>query len=565
MPENDKKAHKRLADFILGSIEPILGEWDSFARSIWPRLELEQAPVDPLELRDHAESILRSAAEDMQSAQSCVQQSGKSKGQGTGGRSSDALDQASHVHAVDRVQSGFGLALVVAEYRALRASVIQLWRKSDPSPDLRDLEDLVRFNETIDQSLAEAVDSYLRLVGDEREKLLAHERAARIEADSANRAKDLFLATLSHELRTPINAIAGWTHILRRPDRKDATLAEGLAVIDRSVKAQVRLIDDLLDVSRIVSGTLRLDTRPCDLADVVSAGVDAVRTAADARNITLDVQLGPPNCIAIGDASRLQQVVWNLLSNAVKFTSTGGRIVVKLAREQSSFSIQVSDSGTGISAEILPHVFDRFRQADSSARRESGGLGLGLSIVKHIVEQHEGTVEAFSAGKGFGSTFTVRLPVSPVRMAREGQDSAEQSATSNTLGYGLVRLNGLRVLVVDDEPDARRLLVEVLEEAGALVVAAGDVAEALDVLRKDTPEVLVSDLGMPQQDGFDLIREVRELGHHPIELPAVALSAYARSQDERKALLAGFQVHLSKPADPHKLTTVIAVLAGRRL
>jgi PAS domain S-box-containing protein len=396
----------------------------------------------------------------------------------------------------------------------------------------------------------------------EREAHLKNEQLLRKEAENANRAKDVFLATLSHELRTPLSAIVGWTSILRGQDCDENDLREGLEAIERNTKAQLQLIDDVLDVARMVSGKLRLEVRPCELTDVVKAGVDVVRPAADAREITLNVQLDPSASRASCDPVRIQQVVWNLLNNAVKFTPKGGTVGVALTREKSTVQIQIRDSGQGITPELLPYVFDRFRQADSSTRRRFGGLGLGLSIVKQIVELHGGTVEALSPGEGKGSAFTVRLPIRAVQINEDGQEQSD-SSDAKTLPLPDVHLDGLRLLVVDDEPDARRLLVKVLQDAGAIVTAAGSAAEALDVLPKAQPEVLVSDIGMPDVDGFDLIRKVRGSGHHPKDLPAVALTAFAHKSDQRQALLAGFQVHIPKPVDPHDLLAVVASLAGR--
>ena len=488
------------------------------------------------------------------------------------------MNAASAIHGSGRVGSGFDLWAVVAEYRALRASVIRLWRESGPIPDLNDLDDLTRFNESIDQSLTESVRAYTQQVEQDRQASLSNQQALRMEAESANRAKDMFLATLSHEMRTPLNAIVGWMSILRhgRKMDDDPELVEGLDVIERNTKAQVQLIEDVLDVSRIVSGKLRLEIRPCDLMASVSAGIDAVRPVALARGITLDVDLDPSACKATCDSTRIQQVVWNLVSNAIKFTHKGGTVSVTLAREKSLLRIQVIDNGQGISPELLPYVFDRFRQAESGTRRKHGGLGLGLSIVKHLVEAHGGTVEGHSPGEGQGSTFTVRLPIRAVHIdesvhagsspedaeadEREGGDSAE-----GTPRLPLVRLDGVRVLVVDDEADARRVLMKVLEGAGAIVTAAGSAAEAMEALakaREGEPDVLVSDLGMPNEDGFDLIRKVRANGHHSKELPAVALTAFVHKDDARQALLAGFQVHVPKPVDPHDLTSVIASLTG---
>jgi signal transduction histidine kinase/ActR/RegA family two-component response regulator len=558
----------RLSDFILANVEPILAEWESFARSIWPH----GATADPNEVRDEAEDILRATAVDMQSDQTAAQQLEKSKGASRPGDEGDGLKRASSAHGIGRAVSGFDLWAVVAEYRALRASVLRLWRDSAPAPERRDVDDITRFNEAIDQSLTNAVRAYAAQLDRDRETLLAREQASRREAEAANRAKDAFLATLSHEMRTPLNAIVGWLSLLRHEDADARHFQEGLKVIERNTKAQMQLIDDVLDVSRIVSGKLRVDIRPCELSDVINVGVNAMRPAAEARGITLNVRLDPSTSSASCDSVRIEQVVWNLVSNAVKFTPKGGRVDVTLSREKSSFQIQVSDNGQGISPEVLPYVFDRFRQSDSSTRRRFAGLGLGLSIVKYIVEAHGGTVEADSPGEGKGSTFTVRLPIRAVRIGEESEGATiarhtGEGETQDTVPSAdrrrLVRLDGLRVLVVDDEADARRVLVLVLEQVGAIVTAAGSVREAIEALSTARPDVLVSDLGMPDQDGFDLIRQVRDAGHDAKELPAVALTAFVQRDDAHSALLAGFQVHVAKPIDPHDLTSVVASLAGR--
>jgi len=550
----------RLADFILGNIEPILMEWEKFARKIWPG-----AAVDPTTLRDHAAGILRAAAEDMKSRQTPKEQSDKSKGDGQAGDHSEDVDEAAKQHGSDREEDGFHLGALVAEYRALRASVMQLWQASAHNPEVRDLEDVSRFNESIDQSLAEAVESFMQQVEGERESMIK-EQAAREGAENANRAKDTFLAVLSHELRTPLNAIVGWVSILRSQKCTDIDLEEALDVIQRNTDAQVRIISDIQDVSRIVSGKMTVDLRACDLVAVVGAGVDATRAAAEARGVALDVDLHPSARHAACDATRMQQVVWNLVSNAIKFTPKGGQVSIKLLRYRSDTHLEVSDNGEGIDPEFMPFLFDRFRQADGSSRRQVGGLGLGLSIVKHLVEAHGGTIEARSAGVGKGATFVVVLPVPSVAVD-EDEDAPEIGAGSNgdpgETHFPPVRLDGLRVLVVDDEPDARRLLVRVLEAVGATATATGSAAEALETLATFRPEVLVSDIGMPGEDGFDLIRQVRSRGHHPRDLPAVALTAFVQKDDHRRALLAGFQVHVSKPVDPHDLTVVIASLAGR--
>jgi signal transduction histidine kinase len=558
----------RLADFILANTEPILVEWESFARGIWPK----GASADPAEMRDEAEDILRATAVDMQSHQTTAQQAEKSKGEGRQWDERGDLTRASASHGTGRVASGFDMWAVVAEYRALRASVLRLWRESGPAPDLRDLDDVTRFNESVDQSLTHAIRSYAEQVERNREALLASEQASRREAEGANQAKDLFLATLSHEMRTPLNAIVGWLSILRHEDAEPRHFQEGLKIIERNTMAQVQLIDDLLDVSRIVSGKLRVDIQPCELADVINAGVNVTRPAAEARGITLDVRLDPSATGAWCDSVRIQQVVWNLVSNAVKFTPKGGRVEVTLSREKSSFQIQVSDTGQGVSPELLPHVFDRFRQADSSTRRSFAGLGLGLSIVKYIVEAHGGAVEATSPGEGKGSTFTVRLPVRAVRIGEESKEGeiASKSGEDESADFvhvadrrPLVRLDGVHVHVVDDEADARRVLVMMLERVGAVVTTADSARAAIETLPKARPAVLVSDLGMPDQDGFDLIRQLRNDGHDARDLPAVALTAFVHKDHAHLALLAGFQVHLPKPVDPYELTAVIARLARR--
>ena len=541
-------------------------EWEAFARSIWPG-----AAVGPEELRDDAKAILLATVEDMRSAQTPGEQSEKSMGRGQRGAASFAFDRASATHGVGRVVSGFDLESVIAEYRAVRASVIRLWRDSGPDPDKHDLDDLTRFNESMDQSLTQAVSAYTHHVAHEREKAFVLEQNLRAAAEEANRAKDMFLATLSHEIRTPLNAIVGWLPILRDENCNDEDLAEGLEVIERNARAQVKLIDDVLDVSRIISGKLRVEPRLCEMCEIINAGVDAIRAAAEARNITLDVRLDPGANRGYCDPTRIQQVIWNLASNAVKFTPKGGRVGVTLGRDQSSLQIQVSDTGQGIEPALLPHIFDRFRQGESSTRRRFGGLGLGLSIVKTLVEAHGGTVEAQSPGVGQGSTFTVRLPIQAVHT-----DNAAELAPESAQGPGgdnaqnpvapadaLTRLDGVRVLIVDDEADARRLLSRLLERAGAIPTGASSVSEALLALENARPDVLISDLGMPGDDGYDLIRRVRQGEHGPRALPAIALTAFAGKDNERQVLEAGYQVHVSKPVDPYELTAMIAQLARR--
>jgi two-component system CheB/CheR fusion protein len=397
----------------------------------------------------------------------------------------------------------------------------------------------------------------------EREALLANEQSFRMEAEAANRAKDLFLATLSHELRTPLNAIIGWTSILKNEEYSEEDVREGIEVIDRNVTAQAQLIEDVLDISRIISGKLKLDLRPSELSTIINDALDIVRPAAQTKEVELVVDLDSSASAILCDAVRIQQVTWNLLSNAVKFTPKGGNVRISLFRQQSETIIRVSDSGRGIRAEFLPFVFDRFRQADSSSRRLFGGLGLGLSIVKHLVELHGGAVRAESNGDGQGSTFTVALPIRAVQVDETSNEDEEniEARQPNRPAAPLVRLDGLRILVVDDEHDARRLLTKVLRGVGAIVESAASVAEALNLLSKMQPQILISDIGMPEMDGFDLIRKVRSSQDSSQAIPAIALTAFAQKNDTKRIMDAGFQLHVPKPVDPRDLITAIARIA----
>jgi PAS domain S-box-containing protein len=397
----------------------------------------------------------------------------------------------------------------------------------------------------------------------ERERLLKQAQDARAEAEAANHLKDEFLATLSHELRTPLNAIVGWTKILRtgKVDRED--VQEGLEVIDRNAKAQTQLIEDLLDLSRIMSGKLVLDLQRLHLQDVIEAAIDAVTPTAQAKGVRIGKvldSLAPP---VSGDSTRLQQVVWNLLTNAVKFTPKGGKVQVLLERVNSHVEISVMDTGIGIRPDFLPHVFDRFRQADGSTTRRHGGLGLGLAIVKHLVEMHGGAVRVKSPGEGQGSTFVVVLPVAAVHLGLPERTRPMESVGDRADDLcGGTFLNGIRVLVVDDESDARGLMKRVLSDCGATVEMAGSAPEALQLIETFIPDVLVSDIGMPEYDGYDLIRGVRKRRSGKV-LPAAALTAFARSDDRMRAMRAGFQVHVAKPVNPDELIAVVAALAGR--
>lgn len=399
----------------------------------------------------------------------------------------------------------------------------------------------------------------------ERNQLLESERKARIEAERASRMKDDFLATLSHELRTPLNAILGYAHLLREGTIGPSELREAIEVIERNARSQTQIIEDLLDMSRIVSGKLRLDVQRLDIAAVVTAAVDTVKPAADGKGIRITSLLDPHVGPVKGDPSRLQQVIWNLLTNAIKFTPKGGKVQVALERVNSHIEITVSDTGEGLRPEFLPHVFDRFRQADASTTRRHGGLGLGLSIVKQLVELHGGTVRVKSPGLGEGSTFVVALPLS-VTHEDAPEAAREHPKTPSHSGdmCDEIDLTGLRVLVVDDELDARQLLTRILRACHAEVSTAASVPEAIEAVHRDKPQVLISDLGMPGQDGYELIRAIRAMptgsGN---DLPALALSAFARSEDRRRAMLAGFQTHVAKPVEPAELIAVVASLAGR--
>lgn len=397
----------------------------------------------------------------------------------------------------------------------------------------------------------------------ERERLVEAERAARNEIARVSRLKDEFLATLSHELRTPLNAILGWARVLVRKKEDGPLRDRGMEAIERNAVAQARLIDDLLDMNRIVSGKVRLDLQPVDLCAVVEMALDAVRPSAEGKEIRVQAQLDPLAGTVSGDPNRLQQVIWNLLTNAVKFTPRGGRVDVRLRVVGEHLELDVRDSGIGIARDFLPLVFDRFRQADSSITRSQGGLGLGLSIVKQLVELHGGSVAVSSAGTDKGSTFTVVLPLA-AHWDRRVDDNPE--SVRGGLGGPLAELNlqGLKVLVVDDEPDARELVRQLLTDSHAEVHTAASATEGLALLQRERPDLLLSDIGMPERDGYQFIRDVRRLPpHEGGRTLAIAVTAFARSDDRTRAMLAGYQVHLSKPIEPYELLATVASLTGR--
>ena len=430
----------------------------------------------------------------------------------------------------------------------------------------------------------------MREAESEREQLLGREREARAEAEAATRAKDEFLALVSHELRTPLNAMLGWTRVLQsrppgtQPDAE--TLDHALEVIGRNAHSQLQLIEDLLDVSRIVTGKLRVESRPLALAPLVQATFESLRPMAEAKGIQLQSVEGgmqnnekpepasessairnPNSAIIMGDPDRLQQVIWNLLSNAIKFTPTGGNILISTEQRELEVLITVSDNGQGISAEFLPLVFERFRQADSAQTKRNGGLGLGLTLVRTLVESHGGSIRAESAGIGQGATFSISLPLAQ-RIESENEIMTTYTNTSE-LPPADAQLDGVRVLVVDDEEIARELVVMILAQAGAATLTAGSVAMAMSTLAalppEQYPDVIISDLSMPDEDGYSLIRQLRQLSpERGGRLPVVALTAFGRVEDRVRVLGAGFQTHITKPVEAEELVTVIASLVTRQ-
>jgi signal transduction histidine kinase/DNA-binding response OmpR family regulator len=399
---------------------------------------------------------------------------------------------------------------------------------------------------------------------EERAKMLVREQAARAEAELANRTKDEFLATLSHELRTPLTAILGWSHIVRQNKLDNGQLGRALETIERNAHAQSRLIDDLLDVSRIISGKLQIDLRVVDLATVIEAAMDAVRPVAEAKEIEFQIDLGPRAFPVMGDPNRLQQIFWNLFSNAVKFTPKKGRVSVRISTVNAHAHISVTDTGIGIKSEFLPYIFDRFRQADGSTTRSQGGLGLGLAIVRHLTDLHNGIVQVQSDGHGCGSTFTIILPIAkPAMIKTSVHDSAVASAGGAHRPNENV-LRGLRILVVDDEPDSRELVATILKRWGGQVRCSPSAADALQTFKEWAPDLLISDLAMPEEDGFTLLKKLRKLrSKRAKQIPAVALSAYASDEDRSIALAQGFQMHLPKPIEPDNFVSSIAAALGR--
>ncbi|HJU94261.1 MAG TPA: PAS domain S-box protein [Pyrinomonadaceae bacterium] len=386
------------------------------------------------------------------------------------------------------------------------------------------------------------------------------------QAEESGRLKEEFLATISHELRTPLSAILGWARMLRLGQLSEEHTAKALDTIERNARAQAQLVDDLLDVSRIMTGKLRMDVRPSDPNTFIDAAVEAVMPAAEAKGVRIQKVIDTGAVSIPGDPSRLQQVVWNLLSNAIKFTPRGGRVQIRSERVDSHLEIVVTDTGQGIAADFLPHVFDRFRQADQKTSRQHGGMGLGLAIVRHLVELHGGTVSATSEGEGKGATFTVSLPITPIyQMDSSGGRVYPAARDLLPPDEGTDRLDGLNILIVDDEPDTRELLRQGLEYCGANVRVAGSANEAVDALVASVPDILISDVGMPGIDGYDLIRQIRELPRERGgKVAAIALTAYTRTEDRLHALRAGYDMHVPKPVELAELVAVAISVARRQ-
>ena len=399
---------------------------------------------------------------------------------------------------------------------------------------------------------------------EERAASLLRERDARRHAEEADRLKDEFLATLSHELRTPLTSILGWASMIRNAEVEGPAAARAIETIERNARSQARLIDDLLDVSRIITGNLRLDLHPLNLAPIVEAALDALRPTADVKGIRLQTRFEPEECLVRGDLNRLRQVIWNLLSNAIKFTQRGGSVNIDLRCVEGTARLTVSDTGEGISAEFLPYVFDRFRQAEGSISRKQGGLGLGLAVVRHLVELHGGTISAESDGIGHGSVFVVDLPLAQERRDPARAEERRREVERRRSRSGAIRLDGVHVLLVEDDDDSRKLLGTMLKRYGARVTSTKSAAEALNVFSHEAPDVMISDIGMPDEDGYELIRKIRALpGEEGGRTPAIALTGYASRKDRERALTAGYQQHMAKPIEQADMIAAIASLIGR--
>ncbi|HEX6283365.1 MAG TPA: ATP-binding protein, partial [Pyrinomonadaceae bacterium] len=400
----------------------------------------------------------------------------------------------------------------------------------------------------------------LTAVAIENVRLLKLERSAREAAEESNRLKDEFLATVSHELRTPLTAILGWARLLESGGLDSQVTQQAIDTIWRNAKAQAQIVDDILDVSRIITGNLYIDLHPTEVIPVVKNAINVVRPTADAKGIKIETEIDNIPATVAGDANRLQQVIWNLLSNAVKFTNNGGRVQVKVSQGNSAVEVSVTDTGQGIAREFLPYVFDRFSQADSTTTRHHGGLGLGLAIARHLVEIHGGTIRAQSRGEGQGATFTITLPLLEAAV----KNAEIKAATEKALPPAQQLLSGVNVLLVDDDTDTLTLMATALKRRQANVTAVSSAGEALQAIRQKRPDVLVSDIAMPDEDGYGLIERVRSLDNGDTkDIPAVAITAYAKDEDRERALSSGFQIYLAKPIELTELVSVVARAARR--
>jgi len=430
-------------------------------------------------------------------------------------------------------------------------------------PQVLHFPGLARLNNELRAEVNERsrIEKALRMSEERLEDLLASERQARADAERANRIKDEFLSTVSHELRTPLNAILGYAQILGMTN-DDSETRQGLAVIERNAKAQAKLIDDLLDMSRIMAGKTRLSVTTIDCQQAMHAAIETIQPVADAKGVKVLAELGPEAGHVFADAGRVQQIAWNLLSNAVKFTPSGGHVRVTLRPTDSHIEFCVSDTGEGISPDRLTMIFDRFQQGDSSTTRRHGGLGLGLAIVKQLVELHGGTISAASEGPGHGAKFTFTLPTRALLDPKNGSDTRPDAETRHQVGWD-IDLSGVRILVIDDEADSRELMRRLLSQFNANIESASSVDAALDAIKRSLPDVILSDIGMPGKDGYELMRELRKLPESMGgRIPAIAVTAFARPEDRKRALLAGFQAHIAKPIDPTELAIVMANLTG---
>jgi PAS domain S-box-containing protein len=468
-----------------------------------------------------------------------------------------AGDRIEHYETIRRTKEGrlIDISLTVSPIKGPNGQIV------GASKIARDITEQKQARKALDAAYAAA-----ERARNDAEQLAAEKERLYRQAEESSRLKEEFLATISHELRAPLSAILGWTRMLRLGQLSTEEQAKALDTIERNARAQAQLIDDLLDVSRIVTGKLRMDVRPSDPTSFIDAAVEAVRPAAEAKGVRVQKVMDTGAVSIPGDPVRLQQVVWNLLSNAIKFTPRGGHVQIRSERVNSHLEIVVSDTGQGIAADFLPHVFDRFRQADQKTSRQYGGMGLGLSIVRHLVELHGGTVRASSEGVGRGATFTVQLPIIPVYQVDSSGDRVHPGARELLPPHDITdRLDGLRILVVDDEPDTRDLLKQGLEYCGATVSLAGSASEALTALDNEVPDILISDIGMPGVDGYDLIKKIRmlqtERGRH---VPAIALTAYTRVEDRLHALRAGYDMHVPKPVELTELCAVATSLTRRK-